>query len=91
MNFVDLNVEARYWVGVHKVFGQSWSWLTLEPLRLGVPFWGYDQGDMDGMDCATIDATKNYQLSGSACDVQRQDFVFFFHFSYYNISMLLFN
>ena len=69
--FLDQKVDETYYVGVTRVFGQGWSWLSLEPLPLGVPFWGYDQGSMDGMDCAAVDGHKNYQLISSPCSTER--------------------
>ena len=54
-----------------RVFGQGWSWLTLETLPLGVPFWGYDQGNTNGQDCAAVDGLKNYQLAASVCSMER--------------------
>jgi len=71
MEINDKKVDETYYVGVTRVFGRGWSWLTLETLPLGVPFWGYDQGNMDGMDCAAVDGRKNYQLGCSTCSTER--------------------
>ena len=71
MFYEDQKKDETYYVGVTRVFGQGWSWLTLETLPLGVPFWGYDQGNTNGQDCAAVDGLKNYQLAASVCSMER--------------------
>ena len=58
-------------MGATRVFGDSWSWLTLEGFSTGVPYFTWDEGEMAGDDCAALNADKYFKMTCSKCDVKR--------------------
>ena len=58
-------------MGGKRLFGESWTWATLEHLPFGVPFFAWDEGEMPYEDCAAMNSNKYFKLMCSKCDVKR--------------------